>query len=80
MKMRELTIDRLSLHLSGFSDGDGKHLAQLITSQLASTSLVQPVLKDDHIRLDVVAQAGASIRSLAEQIVSDLVRQLDRTL
>jgi hypothetical protein len=78
--MPELTIDRLSLRLSGLSELDGRHLARLIAEKLASTSLPEWDAGYDQMTSSVVAQPGASVHSLAEQIVSEVVRQLDRSL
>jgi hypothetical protein len=37
--MPDITIDRLTLHLSGLSEGDGQRLARLIADGLANASL-----------------------------------------
>ena len=78
--MPELMIDRLTLHLSGLSETDGRHLARLIAERLASASLPQALGWRDQMNSNVVAQPGAGVSSLAEKIVSDLVRQLDRSI
>lgn len=78
--MAELIIDRLSLHLSGLAESDGRHLARLIAERLASASLPEPSAPLDQMNSEAVAQPGAGVHSLAEQIVSDMVRQLDRSI
>ena len=78
--MPELTIDRLSLHLSGLSESEGRHLARLIADKLASTSLPESGAGRDQMTSNVVAQPGGGLGSLAERIVSDLIRQLDRSV
>ena len=79
--MADVTIDRLTLKLSGLSKADGQRLARRIAEGLVSAS---PPLEGmhslDRLRIQVTAQTGRNIDLLAQQIVADVLRELERTL
>ena len=77
--MPNVSIDRLSLHLSGLSESDGRHLARLIADRLATASVPESATSRDTMRSNITARPGGGMRELSEQIVSDLVRQLERS-
>jgi len=79
--MTNLTIDRLTLKLSGLSQDQGKHLAQLIAEGLASREISSHSARDaPNLQLNIVAQPNANVDRLANQIVSEVLRQLNSTL
>ena len=79
--MAEISIDRLSVTLSGRSSSDGERLARLIAQRLAAAS---PGLRSsgprDSVNVEVPGTNGQDLDQLAEQVVDDLVRQLNRTV
>jgi hypothetical protein len=78
--MPEINIERLSLSLSGLSEEEGRHLAQLIADGLAEASVSDAAPGSDALQSRATVRPGSSMPDLAEQIVADLVRQLNRTL
>jgi len=76
--MPQLTIERLSLRLSGLSEGDSRHLARLIGEGLAEA----PGISGDRkaMQIGINASAGSSVQGLSDQIVAELVRQLARSV
>jgi hypothetical protein len=79
--MTNLTIDRLTLKLSGLSEDQGKHLAQLIAEGLTSNEISSHSARDaPNLQLNIVAQPNANVDRLANQIVSEVLRQLNSTL
>lgn len=76
--MPELTIERLSLRLSGLSEGESRHLARLIAEGLAGASGISR--NRDALHAGINATAGSSVEELSDQIVAELVRQLERSL
>jgi hypothetical protein len=79
--MREINIDRLTLKLSGISEGDGRRLAQLIAEGLGTMPIsMGGLLHLDAMQVNVGAGPGSSVDMLAKQIVADVLRQLGRSL
>ena len=79
--MTNLTIDRLTLKLSGLSPQEGQHLARLIAEQLASHEISSHSARDaPTLQLNITAQPHANVDWLANQIVSEVLRQLNQTL
>ncbi|MEH1778479.1 MAG: hypothetical protein V7L26_04905 [Nostoc sp.] len=79
--MTNLTIDRLTLKLSGLSEPEGQHLAQIITQRLASSDVTNHEPSDlAALQVTVSTRPNASIDWLAEQIVTSILRQLNQTL
>lgn len=79
--MANLSIDRLTLKLSGLSQDQGQHLARLITERLATSELSSHSARDaPNLQLNITAQPNANINWLANQIVSEVLRQLNQTL
>jgi hypothetical protein len=76
--MPDLTIERLSLHLSGLSERDGQHLVRLIADGLAQVS-VSGGEDHDAIKSAVTASQDVGMREISDRIVADIVRQLDRS-
>ena len=76
--MPDLTIDRLSLHLSGLSEGDSRHLVRLISEGLASAPLTGSGLSLADMQVEVAASPGVSVPELSDKIIADVLRQLGR--
>jgi hypothetical protein len=77
--MPDLTIERLSLHLSGLSEGEGQRLARLIADGLAQVSISGGENRDV-MNAAITASPGVDMQKLSERIVADVVRQLDRSI
>jgi hypothetical protein len=79
LSMPELTIERLSLRLTGLSESESRRLPRLIAEGLAAAA---PDVsgKRDNMRANINATAGSSVQQLSDQIVAELVRQLERSL
>ena len=79
--MGNLTIDRLTLKLSGISQKEGQHLARLVTNKLATSEISGYSARDaPALQLNINAQPNANVDWLANQIVSEVLRQLNQTL
>jgi hypothetical protein len=78
--MAEMNIERLTLKLSGISEGDGRRLAHLIAEGLASATISsESPLHIDSLRVNATASAAKG-DMLSKQIVAEIVRQLESTL
>jgi hypothetical protein len=77
--MPDLTIERLSLNLSGLSEEEGQRLARLIADGLANVSMAGAGNRDA-MKATVSASPGAGMQELSQRIVADVVRQLDQSL
>jgi hypothetical protein len=76
-----ITIDKLTLQLSGLSEEEGRKLARLLAEDLAVVTLPGGCSPDTaSVSVNVTQAPGASVNTLSQQIVADLLRQLDRTL
>ena len=75
-----VSVDRLTLQLSGLSETDGRRLALLITDGLAAASLRDKTSYEiNAMRIRADAQPGQSVDQLSKSIVDELVRQIMRT-
>jgi hypothetical protein len=77
--MPDVTIERLSLHLSGLSEGEGQRLARLIADGLAQVSISGGENRAA-MSAAITASPGVDMQKLSERIVADVVRQLDRSI
>ena len=79
--MTNLIIDRLTLKLSGISQQEGQHLARLVTNKLATSEISGYSARDSpNLQMNITAQSNANVDRLANQIVSEVLRQLNQTL
>ena len=79
--MTNLTIDRLTLKLSGISQQEGQHLARLISERLSTSEISGYSARDaPALQLNINAQSTANVDWLANQIVSEVLRQLNQTI
>ncbi len=74
-----IAIDRLALRLSGFSESDGRRLAELIGEGLAAGSPVFQSADVASVQTRLSATPGSAIRGLADEAVADILRQLQRS-
>lgn len=78
--MPDLTVDRLTLQLSGLSEGDGRRLAALVADGLATADLPPRGGAASVLRVSVGPQPGEGVESLAKRIVTELLRGLATSL
>ena len=78
--MPDVSIDRLNLHLSGFSEEDGRQLARLIAEGLSKELLPAAAGGQPAMQVKVAAQPGSPLKRVSEMVLADLVRQLKRSL
>jgi hypothetical protein len=78
--MSDLAIEHLNLHLSGFSQEDGRHLAQLIAAGLSNIPAPAGVSGKPAVRLDVEPRRGASLEQISTLVLADLIRELERSV
>jgi hypothetical protein len=77
--MSDLSIERLSLHLSGLSEADGRRLTRMIANGLATASV--PDAEDrEAVQCTMTARPGSSLQQISDQIVADFLSQLQRSL
>jgi hypothetical protein len=75
-----ITIDKLSLQLSGFSQEEGLNLARILAQDLALVTLPEGVAPDlRSLSVSATPVPGASLQALSQSIVEDVLRQLSRT-
>ena len=78
--MANISIDRLSITLTDRSSGDGERLARLIAQKLTAASFsAQASGQRDSVNVAVQGANGSELDQLAEKVVDDLVRQLNRS-
>jgi hypothetical protein len=78
--MPDLSIERLSLHLSGLSEGEGRRLTRLIADGLAAAAVPHTAKSHDAMQSKITPRAGCGLQEISDQIVADLLSQLDRTV
>lgn len=75
-----ITIDKLSLQVSGLSEEEGRKLARLLAEDLAIVTLPQGCSTDvGRVSVNITQTAGVPVETLSQRIVADMLRQLDRT-
>lgn len=77
--MSTLSIDRLSLRLSGLTESDGKHLAELIAEGLAGANIDAGAADRVSMESRAFVRPGSDVQGMAEEVVADLIRQLQRS-
>ncbi len=74
-----ITIERLSLQLSGLSEDQGRKLARMLAEDLAIVTLPPNGPEEaKSVSVNITPPSGASVKTLSDLIVADLLRQLDR--
>lgn len=81
-----ISIDQLNLRVSGLSGAEGRQLAYLIGRSLQSRKLFFPgsrrvrSINISNIPIRMQRRAGQSVLSLSEQVVSQLVTALGKSI
>lgn len=76
-----ITIDKLTLQLSGISEEEGRKLARELAEDLAIVTLPQGCSESaESVSVNIAQPTVASGKRLSEQIIAEMFRQLDRTL
>jgi hypothetical protein len=78
--MSDVSIERLSLHLSGLSEGEGRRLTRLIADGLAAASVPNSTESRDALQSNIKLRSGCSLQEISDQIVADLLGQLERSV
>lgn len=79
--MTQISIERLTLKLSGLSSGEGKRLAHLIAEGLSTASIAAASsYQIDTLRVKVDARPSDTVDWLSQQVVAEVVGQLERTI
>jgi hypothetical protein len=73
--MTEISIDRLSLKLSGLTAGEGERLARLVADGLGRQKLPASAHGVEGMTINVNA-SGGNLQRLSDQIVREIMRQL----
>jgi hypothetical protein len=76
----DLSIERLSLHLSGLSEADGRRLTRMIADGLAVASVLNAADQHDALHSRITPRPGSSLQEISDQVVADLLRQLQRSV
>lgn len=76
-----ITIDKLTLQLSGISEEEGRKLARELAEDLAMVTLPQGCSENaQSVSVNVTQPSGVSGKRLSQQIVEEMFRQLNRTI
>lgn len=73
----KLTIDRLTLHVTGFADNDARRLAQRIAEELAAVPAPRRA-RLGTLQVQVTAAGQSTVDELARRIALDVLRQIAR--
>jgi hypothetical protein len=78
-KMPDISIDRLTLELSGVSEFQARRLAIGITEGLPVAGLSNMARDVPAMRIDLTASTGMDSDKLAQQVISEILGQLRRS-
>lgn len=79
--MTVINVDRLTLKLSGVSQQDGQRLAKLVADKLGDREISLGSVQDvSSLQMRITAQTNGNMGWLADQIVSEILRHLNRNL
>jgi hypothetical protein len=73
-----LHIERLALRVPGLSEQEGRRLAELVGGGLAAAPHFQESGQFGRMEVRVTAESGQDVSRLAEAIVAELLRQVER--
>jgi len=76
--MGDIWIDRLTLHVPGLSESDGRRLARLVADGLGAVGAAGRGRDIPSLRLNLVAKPNAGPDELARHIVAELLQQVRR--
>jgi hypothetical protein len=74
----EISIDRLTLHIPGLSESDGRRLALRVAEGLGAARGAGGGRDIPALRLDLLAGPNAGVDELARQVVREVWRQVQR--
>ena len=77
--MSELSVDRLTLRMSGLSAGEGRRFAALLAECLAQAALPPGARGGPSLRLSITAQTGESLESMARKVAAELTAAVARS-
>jgi hypothetical protein len=78
--MDEIRIDQLTLKLSGLTEQDGRRLVRLITDGLAAADVPSVGSASvGAVSVGVAAGHTSSLEALSQHVVSEVLRQLQRS-
>jgi hypothetical protein len=81
ISMDEIRVDRLTLKLSGLTEAQGRNLAMLITEGLAAATLKPDAAATQQgVKVELKASASGDLGPLSDRVVSEVLRQLERSL
>lgn len=78
--MSELHVDRLSLRVAGVSEADGRRLAELVCTGLASATPPAGASSADSLSVSVSERRGEPLELLAQRIVNEMLASFGRAL
>lgn len=73
-----LSIDRLTLRLSGVTEPDARRLAQLVADRLGAVDTLDHGFTADRLHVGIVAVPGESLDQLSNRIASELLIAIAR--
>jgi hypothetical protein len=76
--MPDIKIDRLALKLSGLSDSGARHLAMRVADGLAKADLNPRAAQQPNIGITITASDQPDPEKLADQVVREVIRQIER--
>ncbi|MDO8586993.1 MAG: hypothetical protein Q7T82_08125 [Armatimonadota bacterium] len=78
--MTDVRVDRLAIRLSGISKSEARLLAPLLGERLGAARFpVGTSVHVDAVRVKAQAAPGEGMSRLAEQIVDEILRQIERS-
>ena len=77
--MPDISIDRLTLELTGASESQARRLAMGITEGLAAAGFSNMASDVPAMRIDLTASTGIYFDKLAQQVISEILGQLRRS-
>jgi hypothetical protein len=76
--MNDIAIDRLTLHVPGLSESEGRQLAILVADGLGALGEAAGGRDISSLRLDLTAPPDSGVDELARQVVAEVIRQVRR--
>jgi hypothetical protein len=76
--MPGISIDRMTMELTGVSESQARRLAMGITEGLAAADVSNVSNDVRTMRVSLTASAGTGADKLAEQVISEILQELKR--
>jgi hypothetical protein len=77
--MPGISIDRMTMELTGVSESQARRLAMGIAEGLAAAGLSNMASDVPAMRIDLTASSGIDSDKLAQQVISEILGQLGRS-